>query len=170
MSSLDRKDWQRIRQGDNTGLAGIYSRHKDRLYTFCRYVTGNQQQSEDIVQETFVKLLGQSKNLDDNVSIKDWLFVCARNLTYNHLKRQKQSSLLTDFIDPPAESNVETEIFIRDVLSRLTTEERELILLREQQRFTTKEISSMLNISAEAVRVRLYRIRKKMQQTAKEEK
>jgi RNA polymerase sigma-70 factor (ECF subfamily) len=170
MSQLDRKDWQRFRQGDNTGMTGIYSRHKNKLYTFCMYVTGNRQLSEDIVQETFVRLMGQSQQLDSNVRIKDWLFICARNLTYNQLKRHQRSSSLLEVVSPPTESNVETRIFIQDVLGKLTTDEKELILLREQQRFTTEEISNMLGISEEAVRVRLYRIRKKMQQIAKEEK
>jgi RNA polymerase sigma-70 factor (ECF subfamily) len=170
MNELDRDDWQRFCQGDKTGMARIYSRHKNKLYTFCMYVTGNRQLSEDVVQETFIRLMGQSQKLGRNVRIKDWLFICARNLTYNQLKRHQLSSSLSDVVDPPTESNIETRIFIQDILGKLDFDERELILLREQQRFTTEEISFMLGISEEAVRVRLYRIRKKMQQIAKEAK
>ena len=167
MDQLDRENWRRFRRGDATGLERIYNRHKDKLYTFCLYVTGDRQLSEDIVQETFVRLMGQSQRLDINARIKDWLFICARNLTYNQLKRHKRSLSLLEIDDQPTEVNVETKLFIQNILDKLALDERELILLREQQRFSIEEISKMLSISEEAARVRLYRIRKKMQQIAK---
>jgi RNA polymerase sigma-70 factor (ECF subfamily) len=167
MDQLDREDWRRFRRGDNTGLERIYGRHKDKLYTFCLYVTGDCQLSEDIVQETFVRLMGQSQKLDSNARIKDWLFICARNLTYNDIKKHIRSVSLSQIENPAIEMSAEARLFIQRVLDRLALDERELILLREQQRFSIEEISKMLGISEEAVRVRLYRIRKKMQQIAK---
>jgi RNA polymerase sigma-70 factor (ECF subfamily) len=167
MDQLDREDWRRFRKGDATGLERIYNRHKDKLYTFCLYVTGDRQLSEDIVQETFVKLMGQSQKLDSNARIKDWLFICARNLTFNQVKSQTRRVSLSQLENPAIEMDVETKLFIQNILDKLAHGERELILLREQQRFSIEEISKMLGISEEAVRVRLYRIRKKMQQIAK---
>ena len=168
MDQLDREDWRRFRRGEVTGLERIYNRHKDKMYTYCLYVTGDHQLSKDIVQEAFVKLMEQKAKLDSGTRIKGWLFICARNLTYNHLKRQSRQSVpLAGISNPTVEMGVETKLFIQDVLDKLALNERELILLREQQQFSIEEISMMLGISKEAVRVRLYRIRKKMQQIAK---
>jgi RNA polymerase sigma-70 factor (ECF subfamily) len=169
MDSIDREDWLTFRQGKAAGLERIYRRHKDKMYTYCLYITGDHELSKDVVQETFVKLMEQKVKLDSNARIKDWLFVCARNLTYNHLKRRSRRSGSVpriDIDDLSVETDVETRLFIENVLNKLAPEERELILLREQQRFSVREISTMLGISDEATRVRLYRIRKKMQQIA----
>lgn len=168
MNRLDREDWRRFRHGEVIGLERIYNRHKDKMYTYCLYVTGDIQLSKDIVQEVFVKLMEQKTKLDSGVRIKGWLFICTRNLTYNHLKRQNRRSVpLTAINNPTVEMSVETKLFIQNVLDKLAFNEKELILLREQQQFSIEEISMTLGISKEAVRVRLYRIRKKMQQIAK---
>ncbi len=170
MEQPDREDWRSFRRGDVKGLERIYNRHKDRMYTYCLYATGDRHLSEDIVQETFVKLMAQKTKLDIETTMGNWLFICARNLTFNHLKSQTRRVSLSQIENPAIEMGVETRLFIENVLDKLALEERELILLREQQRFTVKEISDMLGISEEAVRVRLYRIRKKMQKIAKGEK
>jgi RNA polymerase sigma factor (sigma-70 family) len=169
MDQQDRDDWQRFRHGDGISLQRIYHRHKDRLYSYCLFVTGNRELSEDIVQETFLKLAEQTQRLDNDVSIKDWLFICARNLTLNNIKKhQRRTVLLSKIDDFKAELDMETKLFIQDVLDKLDHDERELILLREQQRYPVTEIAKMLGISEEAVRVRLYRVRKKMQQIVRE--
>ncbi|MFQ6009021.1 MAG: RNA polymerase sigma factor [Candidatus Zixiibacteriota bacterium] len=170
MDQQDRDDWQKFRRGDRIGLQRIYNRHKNKLYSFCFYVTGNREMSEDIVQETFVQLMNQKAKLRIKTALKNWLFICTRNLVYNRLKKNNKQILpLSQITNPTVAMDIETKLFINNVLDKLSLDERELILLREQQQFTTEEISDMLGISEEAVRVRLYRVRKKMQQIAKEQ-
>lgn len=165
MDQLDREDWAGFANGDRSGIARIYSRHKDSLYTFCLYVTGDRQLSEDVVQETFLTLMNHRDSLEVRSSLKGWLFICARNLTYNLLKRRSQNPDVYEIADPTL--SIETQLFIENVLSRLSVDERELVLLREHQQFSVRELSEMLGLSEEAVRVRLYRIRKKMQSLVK---
>jgi RNA polymerase sigma-70 factor (ECF subfamily) len=165
MDQLDREDWAGFANGDRGGIARIYNRHKDTLYTFCLYVTGDRQLSEDVVQETFLTLMKNRHTLDVKSSLKGWLFICARNLTYNLLKRRPEPPYHAS--NEKSAASVETQLFIENVLSRLTIDERELILLREHQQFSVRELSEMLDLSEEAVRVRLYRIRKKMQSLVK---
>ena len=119
------------------------------------------------MQETFTRLIGQSDKLDDNARVKDWLFICTRNLAFNHLKKIKRGSLIEAISDHAADIDIETRLFIQNVLDKLTPQDRELILLREQQQFNTRDIARLLGLTEEAVRVRLFRVRKKMQQIAK---
>ena len=165
MDQLDREDWAGFANGDQAGIERIYGRHKDSLYTFCLYVSGDRQLSEDVVQETFLGLIKQRDTLVLRSSLKGWLFICARNLTYNLLKRGSPNPDIYEIADPAL--SIETRLFIENVLSRLSVEERELILMREHQQFSVRELSAMLDLSEEAVRVRLYRIRKKMQSFVK---
>ena len=72
------------------------------------------------------------------------------------------------YADVTSAMSIETKLFIENVLDRLDVDQRELILLREQQRFTIREIADMLCVSEGSVRVRLYRIRKKMQEIGKQ--
>jgi RNA polymerase sigma-70 factor, ECF subfamily len=165
MEDADRQDWAAYCCGERLALQRVFERYKDALFTYCVYMTGNRDDSEDLVQEAFTRLIGQ-RDRDTIASIRNWLFICTRNLTLNHLKRKAPVSLNGSI--PAIDSDLEVRRFIDHVLSRLTIDERELILLREQHGFTPAEIATMLDVSPESVRIRLHRVRKKMQAIAKE--
>ena len=167
MRNEDSKDWKAFLDGDKMAITNIYQRHKDNLLTYGFYLTGNKEKCEDLLHETFMKLIEQGKKKIQINSLKNWLFICMRNLTFNHLQRQRKdprinlNQLTVENTDP------DITIFIRQILNKLDTEERELILLREQQGFSINELADMHKISPEAVRIRLYRIRKKMYELGK---
>lgn len=167
MRNQDRQDWQDFLDGDKTALTNIYQRHKDSLMTYCFYLTGNRQKCEDLLHETFLKLIEQGRKKIHINSVKDWLFICMRNLTFNYLKKDKSKNYVIEEV-PVGDENPEMKIFIGEILSKLTPEERELILLREHQGFPINELAEMFKTSPEAVRIRLYRIRRKMYERGKE--
>ena len=165
MEQHDRQDWAAFRRGEHNALQHIFERHKDAMFTYCVYMTGNRDDAADIVQEAFAKLM-QQRSAAPIRSVRNWLFVCTRNLTLNLLKRKAPAALNGSI--PTTTENPEIRYFIEKVLDHLTPDERELILLREQHGFTPSEIAAMLDLSPENVRIRLYRVRKKMQSLAKE--
>ncbi|MBD3402211.1 sigma-70 family RNA polymerase sigma factor [candidate division GN15 bacterium] len=165
MNDADRQDWAAYSRGERNALQRIFERHKDAMFTYCVYMTGNREDAEDLVQEAFARLIGR-RNGEPIASIRDWLFICTRNLTLNHLKRKAPASLAGSI--PVTDSDPEIRRFIDTILDRLTPEERELVLLREQHGFSSSEIAAMLELSPENVRIRLYRVRKKMQSIARE--
>jgi RNA polymerase sigma-70 factor (ECF subfamily) len=166
MKEADLNDWKKYQNGDNTALENIYNRHKDKMFNYCIYLTGDIEISEDIIQDTFLKLAQQKDKLSDLHSLKDWLFIIMRNKTFNILK--KKPVPVYQPIGLEQTISIEDKLFIEKILSSLERDERELILMREQFGYSIKEIASMLDIKEEAVRVRLFRIRKKMQILAKE--
>ena len=169
MEFQDKQDWTAFCRGDREAMVRIYNRHKDKLYSFSFYVTGDRQTSEDLVADTFVRLMEQKNRLVFEDSLKNWLFICLRNMTYNLLKRNnRKNRMKTQDIIDTVQDNSELKRFIVTILEKLEPNERELILLREQQGFSIPEISEMFDISEEAVRTRLYRVRKKMQRLGKE--
>jgi RNA polymerase sigma-70 factor, ECF subfamily len=134
---------------------------------YSSYMTGSSAIGEDVVQETFIRLLEQKGSLTIRSSLKDWLFICARNHSLNLLaKRRRMEQSL-----PPVTGNDdcgdEMKWLIQEVLGKLNNDERDLILMCEQQQYSIREMATLLEISQEAVRVRLFRIRKKMHELGK---
>lgn len=116
-----------------------------------------------------MRLMGHKHNDPAIQSVTNWLFICARNLLFNHFRSNRTSAAGNAHETTPATvpaMDIETREFVRMVLGRLDPEERDLILLREQQQFSIAELAQMLGKSPEAVRVCLYRIRKKMRKLA----
>lgn len=129
---------------------------------YCSYMTGSRAIGEDVVQETFTKLLEQKGSLTIRSSLKDWLFICARNHSLNLLGKRRR---MEQSLPPTAGDNDcgdEMKWLIQEVLGRLNSDERDLILMREQQQYSVVEMATLLGITQEAMRVRLFRIRKKM--------
>ncbi len=168
MTDDDRVEWQQFRAGNQAAFGRLWRRHKDRLFTYCVYVTRDRAISEDIVQETFLKLAQSREDFESEDSLARWLFICARNLSLNETRkastRAKSTSLLSD---TPAADTFDTARVIERILAALDPDERDLILLRERQGFSIGELAGMLSTSEEAVRVRLFRIRQKMHELGK---
>jgi len=170
MRDTDISNWRRFCRGDQRAFEQIYLQHKDKMYSYCLYVSKDKQLSEDVVQESFTRLLSLDDNADNIQSPANWLFICARNLILNHLSsRKSEENNVASMTGIVTESmSTETRLFIDEVLSQLESEERALILLREYQQFTMKELAEMLDTNESSVRVRLFRIRQKLQKIRKE--
>lgn len=169
MNDPDKSDWSAFRAGDQRALERLYHRHRDRIFAFCLYVTGNPDLSADVVQETFLRLMQQDDSLRD---IGSWLFITARNQLYTTLKRSQRESNVTpqDLQFADCELAPEQRLLLKNMLASLGTEERELLLLREYAGFSTAELAKTLEISPEALRVRLFRIRKKLRTSVEDER
>jgi RNA polymerase sigma-70 factor (ECF subfamily) len=168
MQHPDNEDWKKFCEDDAGAFERIYRRHKDTMFTYCNYLIGDRHASEDVVQETFLKLLRQKGRLDIESSLADWLFICARNAALNLLRKRGQEIGQLS-LDPGLPGNIddETRHFIESVLRRLGPDERDLLLMKEQRGYSISEIGKILDISEENVRVRLFRARKRMQNLAK---
>ncbi len=165
MQIIDLQDWQAFCHGDNSGMDRLYDRHSPALLSFCLYLCGDRTKSEDIVQDSFMSLMAQREGSKITRSIRSWLFVTARNLVYNLSRRISHQSLdsLSEY-HLATNSNPDISLIIDRIISSLPPDDRELLLLREHQGFSISEIAEMLSLSKENVRIRLYRIRKRIQE------
>jgi RNA polymerase sigma-70 factor, ECF subfamily len=165
METDDLRDWQAFCNGDNAAMERLFVRLSPALFSYCLYLCGNRASSEEIVQESYLRLLAQRSNGKITSSVRSWLFVTARNLLLN-LSRGHPHQSLDDLPENYLvnDRNPDANLQVSRILSRLTPEDRELLLLREHQGFSINEIAKMLNLSAENIRVRLYRLRKRIQE------
>lgn len=170
MEVTDNYDWESYCNGNPEGMQRIFKRHKEAMYTYAVYLTGDPVESEDAIQETFVRLMRQKTGTSQIASVENWLFVTLRNFLLNRLKQNKIRCRIIENLPRNSISQIslETKVFIERVIERLEPDERDLILLREMQQIPLHRLAEMDQCSEGTIRVRLYRIRKKMQEIAKE--
>ena len=75
--------------GDETALNIIIKRHLKLVYNFAYRLTGNAQNSEDISQETFIKIWKNIKRCDPKQEFKTWLLAIAKNTSIDWLRKRK---------------------------------------------------------------------------------
>lgn len=157
--------------GDETALNFIIRRHLKLVYNFAYRLTGNAQVSEDISQETFIKIWKNIKRYDPNQEFKTWLLAIAKNTAIDWLRKRKNfvfsdfetaegKNLITDFLADPAllpdkiAIQAENKKFIGGLLERLSPADRKIISLRYNDSLTFEKIGQALGQPLNTVKSR----------------
>jgi RNA polymerase sigma-70 factor (ECF subfamily) len=76
----------RLRAGDPAAFDVIYDRERARVFSFLVRMSGRRELAEDLVQETFLRLVRHAPRLHDDTRIRVWLLTVARNLCRSHFR------------------------------------------------------------------------------------
>jgi RNA polymerase sigma-70 factor (ECF subfamily) len=149
--------------------------HLDAAYNLARWLTRNDQDAEDVVQDAFVRALrffGGFRGGD----ARAWLLAIVRNTSYDFLRRHRPQEV-TDAFDEEIHSTAvqsatpETQlirrgdqVLVRQALEQLPLPWREVIILRELEELSYKEIAEVSGIRIGTVMSRLARARARLQQ------
>ena len=168
-------------------LQYIYYEYSREIYLYLYSLCHNQHLAEDLMQETFVKAFLSLPNVNKN--IRAWLYMVARNLFFNHYRREKveRDFLKSKGYKPQGRfnavdmQNVESEHSVLDYflkkeryanlykgINMLDFEKREVLVLQYFSGFSQKEISGFLKITLENVRVLAHRGKKELKKYLKE--
>jgi RNA polymerase sigma-70 factor, ECF subfamily len=158
--------------------------HLDAAHTLARYLTRNAHDAEDIVQDACLRALkyfdtfrGEGEN-----GPRAWLLAIVRNTAYTWQRRHRGDALATEFDEREhshavADAHPEGELLQQDAkqtlgraLDRLAPEFREVIVLRELEGLSYKEISEVAGVPVGTVMSRLSRARARLQEALRAEK
>lgn len=149
-------------QGEKAYFVEVYSRQVDTVYRVCYSYMKNRADTEDLVQETFLKLLSSQKRFENERHEKAWLIVTASNLCKDTLKKWwRKNENIDDFLDIAADDPQEDGIL--DVILRLPDDYKDAVYMYYYEGYTTVEIAQHLHCPEATVRSRLMRAKKKLQ-------
>jgi RNA polymerase sigma-70 factor (ECF subfamily) len=147
--------------------------HLDAAYNLARWLTRNDQDAEDVVQEASMRAFKYWKGFSGR-DCRSWLFAIVRNTFYSSLRdRSAQPELKPDGeVDDIDDGIPNPEIvllqkadreMLRAALEDLPVEYREAIVLREMEGLSYKEIADISSVPIGTVMSRLARARKRLQ-------
>lgn len=158
---------------------GLVDRYQGKVYQHTLYLLGSQEDAEDITQETFIKAWEHRAKLRPK-TVYSWLLKCAQNLCFNLLQRHKFQVSLTDGDDTELETLLHTytswsdplpdEIIIkqelkevvRRAISKLPPDMRVVIIMRELDGMSFKEIAMVTKQPEGTIKSNVFRARKKL--------
>lgn len=136
-----------------------------KRYIFKR--VANAEDAEDILQEVFLKLHNNLKNLEDEKKIHAWIYTITRNTITDYYRKNSRLPELTELDENISENNsleltasLEIAACLQGMINNLPEKYKEVILLFEFEKLTQKEISEKLGITVSAVKSRVQRGRK----------
>jgi RNA polymerase sigma-70 factor (ECF subfamily) len=166
-----------LRERDLALLHVLVEQYQYRLVRYLIYLLGRRDEVDDLVQETWVRVLERGSSYDGRSRFEPWLFAVARNLAIDHMRRRKTWSLVTDLdtdddgqrdtaARSPASNDpspfvlaARTEDAQRLAQSMQTLDfiYREVLVLRFQEDLSLQEIATVVGAPVTTVASRIYR-------------
>ena len=132
----------------------IYNRHVDTVYRVCYSFMKNKTETEDMVQETFLRMITSQKRFENERHEKAWLIVTASNLCKDSLKKWwRRNENIDDHADLPDMTQEDREIL--DAVLSLSNDQKCVVYLYYYEGYTTEEIAVYLKCPQATVRSRL---------------
>jgi len=143
----------RIKQEDEIAFEEFYNLTNKCVFSFVYNIVHNRQDSEDLVQDTFIKFKRNILMFKDGTNPTAWLFQIAKNLSIDFLRKQKHDSGL-DIEDvqgfvPENESktNITDKMYLHDLMFKVLSEEERMIVdLHMVGGYKNREIAKILNL------------------------
>jgi RNA polymerase sigma-70 factor (ECF subfamily) len=144
------------------------SPHLKSAYNLARWLTRNNEDAEDVVQEAFLRAFSAVENLRGE-DAKPWLLTIVRNTSLTWMKRNRNAAAtigLEEQVEDPSEPSPDPEETlliscdreqVRKALEQLPSEFREAIVLRELEGLSYKEIATTVGVPLGTVMSRLSR-------------
>lgn len=141
-------------------ITEIYLRHVDTVYRVCYSFMKNVPETEDMVQETFLRLLSTGKHFENERHEKAWLIVTASNACKDSLKRWwRTNERIEDHPELNARAVCEGNPVL-DAILKLPREQKTVVYMYYYEGYSTREIASYMRCSEATARSRLSRARK----------
>jgi RNA polymerase sigma-70 factor, ECF subfamily len=145
-------------------FSALYQKYAPDVYRFALYLSGERGEAEDITSETFVRAWASPETIE-MATVKGYLFMIARNLFLQGLRKTSRQVALDDHVrDPQAgpyaqAAGKEQLDSVLDELQRLPEASRSALLMHAVDGMPYEEIARVLGLSLAAVKVKIHRAR-----------
>jgi RNA polymerase sigma-70 factor (ECF subfamily) len=162
-----------LRQGNVIFLQQLVGQYQYRLVRYLIYLLGRRDEVDDLVQETWLRVLERGSSYDGRSRFEPWLFTIARNLAIDHLRKGRTFSLDSNdegeqdtALQTPASpapspftlaARTEDAERLAGSLQLLEPIYREALVLRFQEELSLQEISGVVGAPVATVASRIYR-------------
>jgi RNA polymerase sigma-70 factor (ECF subfamily) len=155
-----------IRQGNATAFNMLVAEWQDSIHRFAYRFFYDTDDAREITQKTFIRVYSNLDQLDDPRKFSSWIYRIAKNLCLDELKRagRKRSTSL-DLVkhdrvhhETPSKKIEAKDLgeWIQKAMLALPEEQRVVIIMKEYEELTFKEIAEILDEPENTVKSRLY--------------
>jgi RNA polymerase sigma-70 factor (ECF subfamily) len=169
----------RTRAGDTDAFRVLVERHSRSLFRLAYRMTGNQQDAEDVVQDSFLRAFKQLARFDERASFGTWLYRIAVNCSLDLVRSRKRRNELappadSDPVDPtlslpslaPSPDRIAISGEVRDrvasAMTELSASERTAFVLRHFEGMGIEEVSRVLGCQPGAAKHSVFRAVQKL--------
>ncbi|MCD4784306.1 MAG: sigma-70 family RNA polymerase sigma factor [Candidatus Eremiobacteraeota bacterium] len=160
----DDKFIAKYREGDLSALGVLYDRYSGPLYGYLMRITGSREEADDILQDTFCKLIEKLERYHPRGKFKSYIFRIAHNLAIDNLRKRRfredgdmehyEKRITTCAANPgispkdPAQEVVEREIVekLKSAIDKLPDEQKQVLIMKHYSGMKFREIAEAMEI------------------------
>ena len=175
---------RRVQARDEMAFREIVDRYQSKIFSIIYGILRNHNDAEDIAQQVFAKVYFSIRNFDFRSSLLTWIYKITVNECYDYLRKKRVRKLVyeSDFSqedaqrmeasDPavdaavPIDTRLAQRDFLMKILSKVSADDRSLILLKEVEGHSVEELARMTGLNENTIKVKLFRTRQKLLKAA----
>jgi RNA polymerase sigma-70 factor (ECF subfamily) len=175
---------QRAQAGDEPAFREIVERYQSKVFSIIHGIVRQRNDVEDIAQQVFAKVYSSLKSFDFRSSLITWIYKITVNECFDYLRKRKvrrlvyESDLSEDEVrrventepatdrQAPVDSSLAQRDYVLKLLTRVSEEERMLLILKEVEGFSVEELAEKTGMNENTVKVKLFRARQKLVKAA----
>jgi len=156
-----------IQKGDMVAFNAMVNRYKDRLMNVIGRMLSSQEEAEDIVQETFVRVYQHRQSFNFQHCFSTWIYTIGLNLARNELRKRRRFKFfeISEFQGNEKEFAVDPKMpnrlpeMLSEAMDTLPRKYREAFLLRDIDEMPYEEVAKVLDVPLGTVKSRVNRAR-----------
>lgn len=152
----------KVRDGNQDAFTRLYNIYWWKVYHFTKLYITSDIESEEVVQDVFIKLWDSRRSLDETKSLEGYLFMITRNTIFNYNRRSfNEESFEMTVLNSMEESeayNIEDELmasdlkkFIDELIEQMPSQRKKIFQMSREEGLSNKEIAEKLDITVKAV-------------------
>ena len=174
MTNNDQLIIDEILKGNTNAFSELVNTYKDLVFSLALKMTKNREEAEEVSQDTFIKVFRSLNRFKGDSKLSTWIYKVAYFTCLDRLKKQKREQHIVA-IDEFTEHQVKTidnaldmmekeerKVAIQDCLQLLPSNDVALLTLFYFEELSLEEIAKIVDLTANNVKVKLYRSRKKL--------
>ena len=160
---------------DNVAFRTLYEGAYKAVYGFAYTIVKNPQDAQDVVQDTFISVYKSAHKYKPQGKPMSWILTIAKNCSLMKIKARKKYVYVDDvngmenMFQVQPDTSYSDKFILQNALSKLTQEEREIVVLHALSNLKHREISELLNIKLSTVLSKYNRALKKLREIIEEE-
>ena len=166
---------KRVLSGDSRAFSCLVERHKAMVFTISLRITEQREDAEEVAQDVFLKMYQALNTFKGSSKFSTWLYSIAYNMAVSHVRKSRPNYVpLSDIEYKMSDEDAEMPIFdeesddqqrqiaLSHALNNLKQEDLLLINMYYTEQMSIEQISEITKLSPSNVKVKLFRIRKKL--------
>src|ERR1039457_1617546 len=170
----------RAQAGDQSAFREIVERYQSKVFAIIHGIVRQRNDVEDIAQQVFAKVYLSVKSFDFRSSLITWIYKITVNECFDYLRKRKvrklvyESDLSEDEVrrventepsvdrQAPADADLARRDYVLKLLTRVSEEERMLLMMKEVEGFSVEELAEKTGMNENTIKVKLFRARQKL--------